>query len=1082
MLRFPLTLLCVSGVLTTFSVDGVAQEAIAALPDLSLVAVSGKLPSDRALSELWLGIATILVLSMQAGFLLLEAGFVRSKNAINVAQKNLSDFTFASVTFLLIGSGLMFGPSLGGWLGTLDFSLSPAFGQETVKIAFQLAFCGTAATIISGAVAERMSFHGYLACAIFTSAIIYPVSGHWIWGQTFLPGNEALLADRGFIDYAGSTAVHSLGAWVALVAVVTIGPRSGRFDQDGNPTPISGHSAVLSTTGAAILLVGWMGFNAGASAPGSPEFGRIVLNTIVAAASGGVVSILIGRWIDGSHIPQNAINGILGGLSAITASCFAVSLTSASLIGGIGGGLAILGSLWLLRRWRIDDAVGVVATHGFAGAWGTLAVALFAFEDQLRFGSRVEQIVAQIEGVALVFVWAIGSSALFFSLLNRFVPLRVSAEQETLGLNMVEHCSTLGTGHLKRALDALAVQGSGMTSVRLEQGTGDEASELAETLNHLLDRQAGIERRLRANKERFQDFAETASDWLWETDANLAISYLSEQSGDLLGSEADTLIGQEFCDIFEETSNAPIPLGTMLQTRRNFRDVICLVCHEGPETIHVQLSGRPRFDDAGAFVGYRGTASDITQRLQSDLKIRYLAEHDSLTGLTNRSCFQSKLENILEQPGSSENRLAVMLLDLDDFKGINDTYGHETGDHVLIVVAQRLLSVTRECDNVARLGGDEFAVIVPFDDAGAIDRLCRRIIDEIGKPIQFKGETLRSATSIGISIYPNDGQDSETLLRNADLALYEAKDAGRSTFAYFAPSMFDAIITRKTLERDLRQAIIDDRLDLHYQPQVRLDDGALVGFEALLRWSHPERGPVPPDVFIPVAEHSGLIQPLGLITLAKSASLAAEWLSTYDCPFKMSVNVSPVQFARSGLVQEISKIIVASKMPADRLEIEITESMLVQDTRHALLTLSALSEIGVSIAIDDFGTGYSSLSYLKRFPLDRLKIDRSFIKDLETSPNDQQITKAIIQLGHSLGLAVIAEGVETIFQRDYLRALGCNEAQGFLYSPAKPATELDRILEKGKISIEQQRMREDSGLAEPDRRVRETAEPVTSSK
>ncbi len=1075
-LRFFPNLFCVGGLVVALAADAVAEDAISALSDASNALSLEILPPANALSELWLAIATMLVLSMQVGFLLLEAGFVRSKNAINVAQKNLSDFTFASVTFLLVGSGLMFGPSLGGWLGQLDFSLIPPFDQQTVKIAFQLAFCGTAATIISGAVAERMSFHGYLACAIFTSAVIYPVSGHWIWGQTFLPGNEALLADRGFIDYAGSTAVHSLGAWVALAAAVIIGPRSGRFDQDGNPIPISGYSAVLSTTGAAILLVGWMGFNAGASTPGSAEFGRIILNTIVAAASGGVVSILVGRWIDGSHIPQNAINGILGGLSAITASCFAVSLPSASIIGGIGGGLAILGSLWLLRRWRIDDAVGVVATHGFAGAWGTLAVALFVFEDQLAFGSRVEQLVAQLEGISLVFAWAIGSSALFFSLLNRFVSLRVSAEQEALGLNMVEHCSTLGTGHLKRALDALATQGSGMTSTRLDQGTGDEASDLAETLNHLLDRQAGIERRLRANKERFQDFAETASDWLWETDSSFAISYLSDQSGDLLGPNSDTLIGQEFCDIFEETSNAPISLGMILQTRRDFRDVTCLVCHAGPEIIHVQLSGRPRFDDAGAFVGYRGTASDITQRLQSDLKIRYLAEHDSLTGLSNRSCFQSKLESILKQPSSDESRLAIMLLDLDDFKSINDTYGHETGDHVLIVVAQRLLSVTRECDNVARLGGDEFAIIVPFDDAGAIDRLSRRIIDEIGKPIHFKGETLRSATSIGISIYPVDGDSAETLLRNADLALYEAKDAGRSTFAYFAPSMFDAIITRKTLERDLRQAIIDDRLELHYQPQVRLDDGSLVGFEALLRWSHPEKGPVPPDVFIPVAEQSGLIQPLGLIVLAKSASMAADWLSKFDCQFKMSVNVSPVQFARTGFVEEISKIIAASKMPADRLEIEITESMLVQDTRHALNTLSALSEIGLSIAVDDFGTGYSSLSYLKRFPLDRLKIDRSFIKDLETSPNDQQITKAIVQLGHSLGLTVIAEGVETVFQRDYLRVLGCNEAQGFLYSPAKPAADLGRLLEAGRIPIELQRMREGSSLSEAGRKVHETAE------
>lgn len=1045
-------LLCACGGIAGLGADAAAQDVIAVIPQIIPPLATEDVSTRSALAELWLAIATTLVLSMQGGFLLLEAGFVRAKNAINVAQKNLSDLTFSSITFLLFGSGLMFGPSLGGWLGSHEFSPMPVFDQRTVEIAFQLAFCGTAATIISGAVAERMTFHGYLACAVFTSAIIYPIAGHWIWGQAFIPGNEALLADRGFIDYAGSTAVHSLGAWVALAAVLTIGPRIGRFDQDGRPATITGHNSVLSTAGVVILLVGWLGFNAGASVPGTPEFGRIILNTIMAAAAGGFVSILLGRWTDGSHIPQNAINGVIGGLAAITANCFAVSLPSAFLIGGIGGGLATLGASWLLHRWQIDDAVGVIAAHGFAGAWGTIAVALFVFEDQLALGTRVEQLVAQLEGVALVFVWAFAGSTLFFKLLGRFLPLRVTAEEEALGLNMVEHCTTLGTGHLKRALDALATQG-GMMGRRLDQGTGDEAAELAVTLNRLLDRQAGIEQHLRANKERFQDFAETASDWLWETDAGLAISYLSDQSGSLLGSHAEALIGQEFCDIFEEASNAPVSLAHIVQTRSMFKEFICLVCHAGPETIHVQISGRPRFDENGRFVGYRGTASDITQRLQNESKIRYLAEHDSLTGLANRSSFQSALDRLLDKPDSADDRLAVMLLDLDDFKGINDTYGHETGDHVLIIVAQRLLSVTRDSDHVARLGGDEFALIVPFDEAKAVEKLCRRVIEEIGKPIHFKGETLRSATSIGISICPDDGHGSEALLRNADLALYEAKDAGRGTYAYFAPRMFDAIITRKTLERDLRQAMIDDRLELHFQPQVRLNDGALVGLEALLRWFHPEKGPVPPDVFIPVAERSGLIQPLGLIALAKSASMAADWLATCERAFKISVNVSPAQFARRGLVDEIAKILAASRLPADMLEIEITESVLVQDTRHALSILSRLSDIGVSIAIDDFGTGYSSLSYLKRFPLDRLKIDRSFIKDLETSPNDQQITKAIIQLGQSLGLSVIAEGVETVFQRDYLQALGCNEAQGFLFSPAKPAAEIGSILEDGFVPI-----------------------------
>ncbi len=1034
-------------------IDIVAQEAVDSLAAVS-VDQAQQIPASKfAMSQLWMVMATALVFSMQAGFLLLEAGFVRSKNAINVAQKNLSDFILAMITFLLIGGGLMFGPSIGGWLGQHSFAFASILDQHTVEFALQLAFCGTAATIVSGAVAERMSFHGYLSCAVFISAIIYPVSGHWIWGQAFIPGNQAFLADRGFIDYAGSTAVHSVGAWVALATIIIIGPRSGRFDQQGNPTTIAGHNTVLSTAGMVILLVGWLGFNAGAAVPGSIEFGRIIMNTILAAASGGLAGVVLGRWIDGTHLPQNAINGILGGLTAITAGCFAVSLHSALVIGGIGGVLAIMGSYWLLHRWRLDDAIGVIATHGFAGAWGTVAVAGFAYEDQLLAGSRIQQLLIQLEGVALVFAWAFGCSVLFFHMLNRFMPLRVTIEQESLGLNLVEHCSTLGTGHLKRTLDTLTIQGGGITDVRLDQETGDEAAELATTINHLMDRQAGIEQRLRANKERFQDFAETSSDWLWETDAGLTISYLSDQSGNLLGRDAETLIGQDFCSVFEESSNAPVPLAQLMHAQNSYRDLICVVCRADSQSIHVQLSGRPRFDDSGEFIGYRGAATDITERLQNESRIRYLAEHDSLTGLANRACLQAELDVKLNEIGVEESRLAVMILDLDDFKGINDTFGHETGDHVLVKTAQRLLSVTRDSDKVARLGGDEFAILVPFDEPEDIERLCGRIIDEIGKPILFKGETLRSATSIGVSICPEHGDDPETLLRNADLALYEAKGKGRGTHAYFADRMFDAILTRKTLERDLRQAIIDDSLELHFQPQVRLSDGALVGLETLLRWTHPEKGPVPPDVFIPVAERSGLIQPLGLLTLAKSCSMAAAWSCENKCPFKIAVNISPAQFAREKLVEEISRILVASKLPADRLELEITEGILVQDTKHATKTLSALSEIGVSIAIDDFGTGYSSLSYLKRFPLDRLKIDRSFVKDLETSPNDQQITRAIIQLGHSLGLAIVAEGVETIFQRNYLRDQGCDEAQGFLYSTAKPATDVEAMLRLGSIAV-----------------------------
>lgn len=1039
------------GCLMVSNMPALAQELAIATPAAPTDFLSHLAQVQVMLGKLWLSIATALVLSMQAGFLLLEAGLVRSKNAINVAQKNLSDFVLASMAFILIGAGLMFGPSFGGWVGTIG---SPAGfdSNDGITLAFQLAFCGTAATIVSGAVAERMSFNGYMFVAVLTATLIYPVSGHWIWGQVFDPDNQALLADRGFIDFAGATVVHSLGGWIALAAVILVGPRSGRFDHRGLPNRMMGHSAVLSTTGAAILWVGWLGFNAGAAHPNSPEFGRIILNTIMAASAGGLTGILIGRWLDGSHLPQNAINGIIGGLVSITASCFAVTLNHAMLIGAIGGILAIVGAWWLLRYWRLDDAVGAVAAHGFAGAWGTLAVAIFIADDQLRAGSRTGQLIVQAEGILLVFAFAFGATWVVLSLFNRFVPLRVSVEEETLGLNVVEHCSTLGTGHLTRALDALATKGDALTGVQLDQGTGDEAAELATVLNRLMDRQVGIEERLWNNQKRFKDFAETASDWLWETDSDHKLSYLSEQEDGSQGSEPEPKIGRVFYDFFESVSSAPDPLEELMMEHREFREMICILRQADPKVVHFQLSGRPCFDHDGTFLGYRGTATDITQRLQAESRIQFLADHDSLTGLANRSRFREAFETLVGRTSKHQESIAVLLLDLDDFKGINDTYGHEAGDQVLMTAAQRLNLITQESDLIARLGGDEFAIVMPFKDLDDVTVLCKQIIFAIGEPIEAREQTVHTATSIGVSLYPSDGGDLETLMRHADLALYEAKNRGRGTFVFFTKQMQEALHNRKTLVRDLHQALIDDDLELAFQPQIQLNDNGVSGLEALLRWTHPSQGPLSPDVFVPVAESSGLIQPIGLLALAKSCTAASLWRKSIGRPIKVAVNVSPLQFSQESLLDDITRIVAASELSPECLELEITESMLITDTDRAIAILSALRNLGVSIAVDDFGTGYSSLSYLSRFPLNRLKIDRSFIKNLEASDRDRKIAKAIIQLGDNLGLSIIAEGVETTFQHNYLRDLGCHEAQGFLYSPPKPISEIEAILRQGFIA------------------------------
>ena len=438
------------------------------------------------LDHVWTMLAAALVLFMQLGFLLLEAGMVRSKNSISVAQKNLADFLVATCGFWLVGFGLMFGPSLGGWLGGAGFAFEATTDWDHTFFVFQLVFCGTAATIVSGAIAERTTFAVYLIISVIVSVLIYPVFGHWAWGNLLLD-NAAWLAEKGFIDFAGSTVVHSIGAWVALAGLVVIGPRVGRFDANGRPLPITGHSAVLATAGAIVLWVGWIGFNGGSTTAGTPAFAHIVSNTMLAGAFGGIVSMIVGRHIDGLYRPERSINGVLGGLVAITAGCDAVGTYGAIAIGASAGLVVIVATRLLEAVLRLDDAVGAVPVHGFCGAWGTLLVAVFARPDALAAGDRIDQFLVQAEGVLTAFAWGFGCAYLALRALAAVVPLRVSMEQELLGLNAVEHGTTLGTGALQVALEKLAA-GTMDLSQRLDDSTGDEAAEVANAFNRLMAR------------------------------------------------------------------------------------------------------------------------------------------------------------------------------------------------------------------------------------------------------------------------------------------------------------------------------------------------------------------------------------------------------------------------------------------------------------------------------------------------------------------------------------------------------------------------------------------------------------------
>jgi diguanylate cyclase (GGDEF)-like protein/PAS domain S-box-containing protein len=441
---------------------------------------------------------------------------------------------------------------------------------------------------------------------------------------------------------------------------------------------------------------------------------------------------------------------------------------------------------------------------------------------------------------------------------------------------------------------------------------------------------------------------------------------------------------------------------------------------------------------------------DVTERKQAEARIEHMAHHDALTGLPNRVLFHQRLGEALSRIRRGGGSLAVLCLDLDQFKSVNDTLGHPVGDALLKTVAQRLDHCVRDTDMVARLGGDEFAIILPtIDGPHDAEQTASKVIDVLGQPYEIQGHEVVVGASIGIAIAPGDGDAADALLRNADMALYRAKGDGRGRFNFFEPEMDRRIQLRRTLELDLRKAFQNGEFELYYQPLINLDSGEVSGFEALLRWRHPERGMVPPAEFIPLAEEIGLITPLGEWVLRTACAEAMTW----PAHVKVAVNLSPVQFKSRNLVQAVLTALAYSRLPATRLELEITESVLLGETEANLAMLHQLRGLGVHISMDDFGTGYSSLSYLRSFPFDKIKIDQSFVRELAERPDCMAIIRAVVGLGTSLGIATTAEGVETPEQLERLRAEGCTEVQGFLFSPPRRASDVAKLLADQRAAI-----------------------------
>jgi diguanylate cyclase (GGDEF)-like protein/PAS domain S-box-containing protein len=453
-------------------------------------------------------------------------------------------------------------------------------------------------------------------------------------------------------------------------------------------------------------------------------------------------------------------------------------------------------------------------------------------------------------------------------------------------------------------------------------------------------------------------------------------------------------------------------------------------------------------DDADSITHYVGIFSDISAIKASEAELEFLAHHDSLTRLPNRLLFQNRLQQALQEAQLAQRRAAVLMLDLDRFKDVNDSYGHLAGDELLELVAQRLTQRLPQADTLARLGGDEFALLLPaLDDPEAPTRLARQLIHALSEPWHLSnGAEVVVGASVGICLYPDHGSTAQALLQGADAALYHAKADGRGLYRYYSDELTTAALGRLSMEAGLRRALIEGHLQLYYQPQYDIASGRLIGAEALLRWFDPEHGLIPPDRFIPVAEATGLIGEIGAWVLRQACTQGKRWLDAGLPTLTLAVNVSPQQFRHGDLAEQVTQILLDTGYPPQQLELELTESALMERETEVYGTLQGLRGLGVGLAIDDFGTGYSSLAYLKRFPLDVLKIDRGFIHDIPRDRDDMEIASAVIAMGHSLGLKVLAEGVETEAQLAFLRLKGCDRFQGFLKHKPLPADQMEAVL------------------------------------
>jgi diguanylate cyclase (GGDEF)-like protein/PAS domain S-box-containing protein len=564
-------------------------------------------------------------------------------------------------------------------------------------------------------------------------------------------------------------------------------------------------------------------------------------------------------------------------------------------------------------------------------------------------------------------------------------------------------------------------------------------------------RDVTAERKARAalaeREQRFRDVAEASGEYVWETDSAWRFTYLSERVERVLGYSRAELLGrrpQEFMPLGEDRA-VRAWLEQHAPDGRPFRELVHRSVTKSGGVIWQSVSGVPVRDAEGRLIGYRGTAADVTPRKQAEARVEYLATRDPLTGLPNRILLADRGGQAILQAARTRTQLALLAIDLDRFKLVNDSFGHQAADGLLRAVAERLEQLGGG-DTLARTGGDEYVLIKGIRSAEDAASHAQRILDALARPFTLDGRSISVGASIGISIYPSDGRDFPELLKCADAAMHSAKEAGRGTFRFFSPALHARSVERLRVENELRGALTRNELVLHWQPVVH-GRRRVVGAEALVRWQHPGRGLLMPEDFVPLAEECGLIRPIGEWTLERACSQAGAWQRQHPGRVWLAVNVSASELAHGdAYVQKVVSTLEANSLPGSMLELEITERVLLSRLEENLETLRRLGALGVRVAIDDFGTGYSSLAYLRHLPIQKLKIDRSFLRAIDSHAADEAIVRAIAALAKILGIAVAAEGVENEAQLARLLALGCEEWQGHYFSPPLDAAGFERLL------------------------------------